>query len=346
MSTLSVFSRMKEIAWNQYTPLTTTIELTEECNFKCLHCYNYDRSKNKRNLFFDWELFQRIVPEIKKVGGLVISLTGGEPLLYPWFNQAVALIKKNHMEVVVKTNGSYLSRSKIKELKDFGVDQFEISVYGYHLDTVKKFNQSDFDYLKLTDLIKNLKSEEMPFIFTVVLNRVNYKEYPLLIDLLNEYKAEFRATLQITKRYDGTDSSLKLNLTNKQLTEFYRSKYAGVVQKCERDPTDLRSLQCSCARLNCAINAKGIVYPCMGAPMPSGDLKQKSFEEIWYKSTELNWIRNLKGRDFKNCQTCSVIEYCDRSSGNIYSNTGKYTGCDEETFRVASLLSTISEDSK
>jgi len=87
------------------------------------------------------------------------------------------------------------------------------------------------------------------------------------------------------------------------------------------------------------ISFTGKVFPCIGAPIIAGDLRRDSFGNIWKNSPEFKKIRNLKASDFKSCETCNVIDYCQRSSGAIYCDTGDYTGCSESTLSAAKIRS-------
>jgi radical SAM protein with 4Fe4S-binding SPASM domain len=76
----------------------------------------------------------------------------------------------------------------------------------------------------------------------------------------------------------------------------------------------------------CGITAFGEVYPCIGAPVPSGNLRRNSFHEVWSNSPTLRWIRGLTLQDFPACRSCDHMKHCRRSSGVIYNNTGFYNG--------------------
>jgi radical SAM protein with 4Fe4S-binding SPASM domain len=97
------------------------------------------------------------------------------------------------------------------------------------------------------------------------------------------------------------------------------------------------------------ISAFGDVYPCIGAPIASGNLRRQSFHEIWSGSPQLNWIRGLRLDDFPTCKSCEHISHCRRSSGTIYNNTGQYTGParvgDDWTCMEAAVLHRIHDDS-
>ena len=68
-----------------YQPLFATIEITQGCNFKCLHCYNFDRRnppKEKRTPLTAEEIFQ-VIDGFSELGALNLSFTGGEPMIHP-----------------------------------------------------------------------------------------------------------------------------------------------------------------------------------------------------------------------------------------------------------------------
>ena len=102
--------------------------------------------------------------------------------------------------------------------------------------------------------------------------------------------------------------------------------------------------QCQCARTNCGVGQDGTVYPCIGAPIPSGNLHQESFKIIWETSSEFQKIRKLGAKDFKSCGPCSYQSHCQRSSGSMFTNTGNYTGCDPWVLEQAKLLKELSAD--
>ncbi|MDP7038507.1 MAG: SPASM domain-containing protein, partial [Myxococcota bacterium] len=104
-----------------------------------------------------------------------------------------------------------------------------------------------------------------------------------------------------------------------------------------------RLMQCSCAKGKCAISSTGEVYPCIGAPIPSGNIREQSFADIWQRSPVLNRIRNLKHEDFSSCQGCDLRPYCQRSSGAVYANTGDYTAAEPWVCQEAAVLKEVHE---
>ena len=57
------------------------IEINDECNFKCDHCYLGNKTKS----FMSLELFKKIIDELYNLECLSILITGGEPFMNPAF---------------------------------------------------------------------------------------------------------------------------------------------------------------------------------------------------------------------------------------------------------------------
>lgn len=86
---------------------------TRLCNLACLHCYSESGPKEKAALGLD-EL-QRALPALKAEGYAQISLSGGEPLVYP---HLIALIDYAHsygFRVTMITNG-FFTNAKMEEV--------------------------------------------------------------------------------------------------------------------------------------------------------------------------------------------------------------------------------------
>jgi radical SAM protein with 4Fe4S-binding SPASM domain len=69
-----------------------------------------------------------------------------------------------------------------------------------------------------------------------------------------------------------------------------------------------------------------------------GNIRDKSFKEIWEKSETLNWIRNLGKEDFKDCSPCELKQVCPRNSGVAFSNVGDYTAKEPWSCMAAGVI--------
>jgi radical SAM protein with 4Fe4S-binding SPASM domain len=60
------------------------------------------------------------------------------------------------------------------------------------------------------------------------------------------------------------------------------------------------------------------VYPCVQFPLPSGNLRQTPFLDIWRHSEQLNEVRSISARDLPSCSQCTHIGSCTRCPGLAY----------------------------
>ena len=338
--------RLLEKAYKQCIPLYTTIEVTLKCNLRCLHCYNFDRSgaypKQLNKAELRPEEMLQIIDQLHQAGTLFLSLSGGEAMVHPNLLEYVRRARKHHMIVTLKTNGTLVQPERAQELADAGVSAADISLYGATAQTHDTFTLVKGSFQGTIDAIKMLQEVDIKVRISYCLTKENAEETDQMLALCDELGVGLQLDPQITKRYDGTSSSLDHRVSRETLTKLYQDPLREMLPLPDHNPD--RSVQCSCARAVCGISSTGDVYPCIGAPIPSGNLREASFEDIWKKSPELNKIRGLSLDDFSACKVCPDRAYCSRSSGAVFNNTDNYTGAESWTCMQASVVREILEE--
>lgn len=331
---LKIVSSAHRVAYNNSIPWFVTIELTLNCNLKCLHCYNFDRQSampDQLKVSMSKDRVLKLIDELKKAGTLMIAFSGGEALLDPNLFEYIKKARENSLLVKIKSNGTLFNLEKAKQLKSLGVYGVDISLYGaneYSHDYITNINGS---FKNTIDGIKILRSLNINVSISYILYKKNYLDIQKMIDLATDLKAEHSFSTELTKRYDNTSINSNLALDHDDLIYLLKSEFKEIFGHTNED----QNLQCECARTVCGIGANGNLYPCIGAPIYSGNLIDNSFEDIWKNSKVLNSIRNLEKKDFKTCSSCNLIEHCGRSSGGAYVNTGNYTGKNPEDCQMA-----------
>ncbi|MBT3583357.1 MAG: radical SAM protein [Halobacteriovoraceae bacterium] len=327
----SLLSQAARDAYHSCTPLFTTIEIGLQCNFKCLHCYNFDRSKIpdpalKETALNSNEILD-VIDQVASAGALYITFTGGEPLLHPDLTKFIERVKFNKSVARIKTNGSYLTIEKCHELYQAGLVTLDISFYGLDNQTYEQFTGVSNGFDLTMQGIKNSLKVGFEFFVNIIVHKGNYKDIRKMMKLLDDLKVNYQFSDEITERYDGSEGSKNCALTEQDFGQLLESEDGELFFNYSEEPV----YQCACARSVCGISSNGEVFPCIGAPVPSGNLRDKKFLEIWDNSSVLKGIRGLVEKDFTECESCDHKNFCSRSSGAIYSNTKNYTGCDEDT---------------
>lgn len=339
----SLEDKLRFNALKECIPLNVTMELTQNCNFSCSHCYNFDRTSQNKNKDDKEALspteWKKVIKEARDAGGFFFCFTGGEVLTVNYLEDIILYAKELGASVRVKTNGALLSKQKAIRLKKAGVNDIEFSLYGANEDTHDSFTNSKGQFRKVLKGLEYAKAYGLSPICNIILHSQNADQYKKMKSLLDEMDIFSQVSLDLSIRHDGSRGSLDFRLKHNQLEKLFREN-----PKLLPHQNSSGNIQCSCARSNCGIGFDGAVYPCIGAPLFAGSLKEKSFKEIWKNSPVFQRIRGLHLKDYKTCQTCEERSFCQRSSGLIYLNTGTYTGAEDHTCKTAGLIRSLNEE--
>ncbi|PIR43431.1 hypothetical protein COV24_02730 [candidate division WWE3 bacterium CG10_big_fil_rev_8_21_14_0_10_32_10] len=114
------------------SPISAQIEITEHCNWRCIHCYNYWRTQEARSYTtLTIEEVEKIVTELADNEVFDLTFTGGEPLLFPEQVLAGATIaKKRGMWIGLNSNLTHLTHRLAHDLKSVGFKSVLVSLCG------------------------------------------------------------------------------------------------------------------------------------------------------------------------------------------------------------------------
>ena len=165
-------------------PTHLSIEVTKRCNAKCSFC----------------DYWKEEVPEVeidyirllKLVKPLVISLTGGEPLMKKNLKEIVANFRKNDPTVYIFmiTNGALLTYQKALELYQAGLNQISISL-DYIGEKHDQHRGIPGLYHKIISLLPELTEIGFDLIaFNTVIMDDNLDDIPKIIELAQKNKIQ------------------------------------------------------------------------------------------------------------------------------------------------------------
>ena len=107
-------------------PLALIAEITHRCPLHCVYCSNpLELTSRKEELASaDW---LRVFSEAATAGVLHLHLTGGEPLARPDLAELIAGARKSGLYTNLITSGIGLSRERLQQLVDSGLDHIQLS---------------------------------------------------------------------------------------------------------------------------------------------------------------------------------------------------------------------------
>lgn len=314
-------------------PINIHLELTYRCNLKCVHCYCVE-DKQKQEL--SYEEVVNLLDQLAQAGGLFLTLTGGEVFTRRDFFDIAFYAKKKKFATRIFTNGTLIDEYAADRLAELNPLSVEFSLYGTNADVHDGVTGVKGSFVKLRQTIDLLKKRNITIFLKTVVMKQNLKECKGLVRLGKELGAHSRFNFEVTPKNDGSTEPLKYRLGDDELFRFVsgdipqRWEYVEIPPHAEA----IKRQTCSPARNGCAISPYGDVYPCAQLILPIGNVREKSFAEIWNSNSGiLSDIRSIKTfTDVYGCSDCQDLWLCQRCHGLAYLESGdlraKYSlGC-------------------
>ncbi|HUP02098.1 MAG TPA: radical SAM protein [Gemmatimonadota bacterium] len=328
------------VAWN----------LTRRCNLACAHCYIAAGSWYSAEGELSTGECRRIADEILAVNpGVMLILSGGEPLLRDDLEEIAEHVAARGATVVVGTNGTLLTDRRIAALKRAGVQGVAVSVDS--LDPVyhDRFRHGEGALADTLAAIERLRLHALDFIVQTTVTRGNRSQIPALAAWAAERGAvSFNVYFLVATGRGVGMSGLTPAENETVLLEILRleREYRGrmlVRSKCQpqimrhayeaagaNSGSDSPLLQyetrCPCGVQYCRITPEGKVTPCPYLPVVAGDLKTASFGEIWRESALFAELRQgaLGGR----CGRCEYRKICGGCRARAWAEAGDVLAAD------------------
>jgi len=132
------------------------LELTPYCNQKCVYCYNVWKHNIYPTGQLDLSDWEEIILRLRKQTKVkLVSISGGEPLLYPHLYELIEFIKAQGLDVNLLTNGSLLDEPRAERLVKLGVSVFEIPLISHDRNIHRNLKGAD-DFDRVVEGIANI----------------------------------------------------------------------------------------------------------------------------------------------------------------------------------------------
>ncbi len=302
------------------------IEITDDCNLLCAHCYN-DSTPLKGKRYLSLEEFKIILDKAKDCSIKSIALSGGEPLLNPQVIDIVHLINQMDLSCRIVTNGTLIDRSFLKSVADYA--SIQISLDGSTSTTHELLTRVSGSFEATVSSIKLLNEMGIPFNIKTVISPYNYMDLDDLVKFAinNNAKGISFSLLQPFGRAIINQKSLQMS--NVTITQLYIDKllflfnnYPGYVSGPKIQNTRCPLL---CANesgnqhfsVSPRIDPHGNVYACamfISKRFSIGNIFEKSFNDI-FASDDFSCLIQymaLRERYVEECNSCSVSSVCGR----------------------------------
>ncbi|MBH15801.1 MAG: radical SAM domain protein, coenzyme PQQ synthesis protein E [Gemmatimonadetes bacterium] len=324
------------VAWN----------LTKRCNLACAHCYISAGSWHAQDSELPTKECMRILNEILDLNpNPMLILTGGEPLLRDDLEAIADEASSKGATVVIGTNGTGLTETRIDSLMKSGVKGVAVSVDSLRADYHDRFRHGGGALRETQEAVGRCAEKNLDFVIQTTVTSGNRHELKDLAKWAADagaisFNVYFVVPTGRAERMKGMNSAENEEVLKElvSLEKIYRGTMM-VRSKCQpqimrhvfEESTDSSLLnyetRCPCGVHYVRITPEGKVTPCPYMPVVAGDLLSQSFKEIWETSPVFADLRegNLSGR----CGRCEYREVCGGCRARAYAETGDYLGPDD-----------------
>ncbi len=286
------------------------VEITNECNLCCLHCFN--NSGNPHPNEMSTEDILSLLDTLSSMGVFHITFTGGEPLLHPHVFKIIEHARRMPMSVDIFTNATLITEDIVERFKILGIRQFNISVDSID-ETIHDTFRGKKGSLKRTLRAINLLCEAgFSVKLAISLNQYNKDR---IIDILKYFKENNQTDFDtMPVRYSGRGVD-GLSIT---LDEYYQNLVEQFTYLKKEFPEGITKIRrkkrktCSIGRDSIGIKSNGTIIPCPGCDRGPdlGNVRDSNLEELWEENETLNVIRNTTTETDPMCMKCDYKDFC------------------------------------
>ncbi len=317
---------------------------TNRCNLACHHCYSYADPNSKDAL--STEFIQNSIKDLKKAGVRFVIFSGGEPLIRKDIFDIASKMRDEGIVTYLSTNGLYITDKNAKKI----IEKF--NYIGISIDGIKEIHDRfrglsgayegaikgiktiqdnggnagiRFTMTKETEgsFYEIFKLSEEIGVDKLYLSHLVYSGRGLdnlKIDITKEKRIEFVHYI-IDKAFEYYENGKDIDIVTGNmemdailLLEKFSKRYPD---KKEQMLQRLKAWGGNSAGVRLGnIDWEGRVKPDPFFPFFIGDMKEKSFDEIWLdEENEILTKLRKKPREISGkCKECAVLDICNGGS--------------------------------
>jgi len=301
-------------------PLKAAWEVTELCNSRCLTCDRW-RVKEEGDVLSHQEGMD-LIRQLAAENVVNLSFTGGEPLLRPDIFDLISYAKEMNLTTSLSCSGHSIHTKNAEKICRSGLDLIYISLDGASPEKHDYTRGISGSFRRTMDAIrllqeKRIDSKPRIFINTTVNSR-NVSDLIGIADVCAKKEAD-GMTIQPIQHFSEAKFNPKQNLLlTSEVNDLMSSNLQVLTKKYSRmlpimneyfynfetfvkNPVMLYKYRCVAAYFSMVIGSKGKVFPCPVEFASLGNLREKSFKDIWYSKEANDLRKKIKNSEHPIC---------------------------------------------
>ena len=270
------------------------------CNFNCVHCSIRKFQRKREGKFFTPESVKELSRQADELGLAQIVITGGEPLVFPDFDELVVAIDPQKFWIVSDTNGWLLDEERAKHLKSIGVDKIQLSIDSLNAKEHDAFRRMPGAHERAMRAIDaSIKAGLNIIVQTVVTKqRVRSKEFIDFVRVINGKGAGVFITY--AKPVGGWEGNFDI-LVDKEDMDYVRELEKKYNVFTHLTPSYGLDLGCIAVKRMISITKYGDVMPCPYIHVSLGNFFKEPLKDIIKRGLGIKYFGEY-------VETCTIAE--------------------------------------
>ncbi len=331
-------------------PFQVVWDITYACNLRCKHCYATAGKPLEDELTTDEAI--DVIDRLNRLGVTIIAFSGGEPLVRRDIFELTSYAAEKGIYVAIATNGTLITESMARRMKENGVGYVQISLDGRR-ERHDAFRGIRGCFDRTVEGIRNAVREGLFVNVSMTVTRYNYEDVGFVVDLCEKLGVNWFMHYNFIptgRGRDIIDADISPEEREELLKFLYRKneesnisllstapQFARVALQCRGSilPTHfynvsgygLRDLAefvggCGAGRFYFAIKANGDIQPCVFFPLVVGNVREADLEDLWMHN---HVFEDLRDKDaIEGCGNCGYRYVCGGCRARAYSYFGDY----------------------
>lgn len=303
-------------------PITVQLELTTRCNNRCPHCYNYWRQTDDADTTMTLSQLETVMQSLVARGVFGVTVTGGEPLLYPELVvAAVSACAHGGITCSINSNLTLLNEELLNSITESGSFSFLTSIASHNEVTHDRLVGRQGAFRGMLRGVELLKASGRSFTANMVLSQENASQvYETGVFAHSIGARTFAATKAsppagcpdysairptVGQIKQSLDDLLRLreNLgINVDILECYPLCLFGDIKKYET----FARRSCTAGVTTATVGADGQVRPCSHSCHTYGNILEEDLTRIYSRMTK--WRSGELLPD--TCRKCDHLKRC------------------------------------
>lgn len=328
-------------------PFNGGFEITQKCNFRCVHCYLQNGGYKE---YLSTQDVKSILDKLAGKGILFLYFTGGEVFTRNDFEEIWRYAKKLGFVLEILTNASLISDDILSLFDELPPALISISVYGSSEDTYRAVTQTKGQFKKVSDNLRKLKDHDLNFEIKFIGMKENFNDFYGVKAIAESLDVPFSHSFEIFPAFNGKENVNHM-LTSEEIIEFEKiyeetrqvwaanANNENFYRKMADKDEFLPLFACGVGTTTCVVDAEGYLLPCNKLRIRKYNLLKDEFDTAWNAYAA---IKRIPAPDDYKCLTCKNISVCNPCPAQNYLSTGFYAiPCEEECKLTALRNSTF-----